>query len=95
MVPLPNWNSDVENCDDMIGGLTLGSEMEGKYWTDGITHNNNEDVNWKVDEATEPGINDMGGVMENHPWVLGDDGIGCDIVDESLIVDTVVWWWTK
>ena len=41
-------------------------------------------------DAIDPETDDTGWVMETSPWVLSDEGMGYDIIDEPLLLDIVM-----
>ena len=48
-----------------------------------------------VVDAIDPETDDTGWVMETSPWVLSDEGMGYDIIDEPLLLNIVMGWWNK
>ena len=83
------------NLKGAINGLTLGNYTEGKDGTNDVPYKENLNVVMEVVDATDWNMDNIGKVMETPPWVLGDEGMGCDIYVEPILLDIVVGWWNK
>jgi hypothetical protein len=88
ILSLPNWKLKMISYDYKTNGLSLGNDINGKDGTDDGPHN--EDVVGTVDEEIDPRAYYIGAVMETAMYILHDDGIGYDMVDEPSLPNIVI-----
>ena len=79
----------MDGCGDATSGLTLGNGMDEKDGTNDVPHIKNEDVDVVVWDNTNVETNCIGRVIETLPWVPGDKGMCCNIIDDPLLLDIV------
>jgi len=74
----------------MTNGLTSNNWIEGKDRTDDVPHMENMDVVMEAMNTNDPKMSDMSSVMETPPQLSSDEGMGCDIINEPLLLDTII-----